>query len=541
MATAPGSPWAHTLDSGGVVNRWNAKAGALDPAPLGRVEAGVSLAASVDRCAIATTDGVTVLGRKGTPAVLTTARNGVVVAISPDGRLLAVGSKSGACELWSIAERKRIGAWPGRGSPVRSLHLADRNVLAIDAQGARIHGERPISIRIRGARCGMWNAKRDWLAVGCEDGFVRTYALPDGKPVGSWRAHATPVELLSLDGDCLVTKTTSVEIVYSPNVIAWTRSGKKRWERDFVAPASFALANATLIIGNGSHAPAAVRSADGRLRWSLDLPRDPSSLAVRPDGTLLAIAGEGGAIALRRTANQTLVRVLEGHTALVNSVRFSPDGKLLASGSWDQTVRIWNVESGESSALANGESAEAVAWSRGGKFVFSRGDEHMVAWDVERSQEVGRTKIAGDGIAIGPKYCYAQSIMGTVALAIPSLEAQGHLAREINYTSAFGVDAGGERLAAAEGDAIVLYNALKATTSPKRIQIEGQIRQIVFNATGKWLVSRDPRAGVVRLWSTAPLAHHYTMSLPDATDLAVASDRIWIATHTEIVAYAIRE
>ncbi len=43
----------------------------------------------------------------------------------------------------------------------------------------------------------------------------------------------------------------------------------------------------------------------------------------------------------------TSVRSLQGHTSLVMSVAFSPDGQTLASGSQDETIKLWDVDTGE--------------------------------------------------------------------------------------------------------------------------------------------------------------------------------------------------
>merc|ERR1711988_805941 len=52
------------------------------------------------------------------------------------------------------------------------------------------------------------------------------------------------------------------------------------------------------------------------------------------------------------------VHVLNGHSSGVSSVCYSPDGKTLASGSYDNTVRIWDVMSGECVHVLNGLSGE---------------------------------------------------------------------------------------------------------------------------------------------------------------------------------------
>jgi WD40 repeat protein/serine/threonine protein kinase len=85
------------------------------------------------------------------------------------------------------------------------------------------------------------------------------------------------------------------------------------------------------------------------------------------------------------------LREFSGHTRLARSVRFAPDGRRVASASWDGTVRIWAVETGETIRVISHTGARSVSWSSDGKRLLSAGMDKLIRhWDVETGDELRR-------------------------------------------------------------------------------------------------------------------------------------------------------
>src|SRR4051812_18099697 len=71
------------------------------------------------------------------------------------------------------------------------------------------------------------------------------------------------------------------------------------------------------------------------------------SVAFSPDGKVLATGSFDNTVKLWDFATGKELHTLKGHTNQVYCVAFSPDGNLLASASQDKTVRLWNPKDGK--------------------------------------------------------------------------------------------------------------------------------------------------------------------------------------------------
>ena len=250
-------------------------------------------------------------------------------------------------------------------------------------------------------------------------------------------------------------------------------------------------------------------------RWASPNPSLGSpvtAVAFSPDGRLLASASWDNTLRLWDAATGAAVRTLEGHQDSVYAVAFSPDGRLLASASWDNTVRLWDPATGAAVRTLEGhqERVSAVAFSPDGRLLASAAWDYTVRlWDpatgaAVRTLEGHQNSVNAVAFSPDGRLLASASTDNTVRLWDPATGAavrtlEGHQER-VNAV-AFSPD--GRLLASASTDNTVrLWDP--ATGAAVRT-LEGHrrwVNAVAFSPDGRLLASASGDK-TVRLWDPA--------------------------------------
>jgi WD40 repeat protein/class 3 adenylate cyclase len=230
-------------------------------------------------------------------------------------------------------------------------------------------------------------------------------------------------------------------------------------------------------------------------------------IAWSPDGRRLASPSYDRTIRIWDVNTGSLQLSLEGHTAAVYTVSWSPDGKKLASGSDDNTILIWDAENGGLLRVLEAHSnwVNCVEWSPDGhRLASSSADRTIKIWDADQWQilrEVSYVPSAPCGVAWSPDGTMLASGYQDKVIRIWGVEA-GELIRVLSGHTDWDIrvawSADGQVLASGANDhTIRIWNPY---TGQQLVTFEGHtgmITSVAFSCDGRLLASK---AQDVRVW-----------------------------------------
>ena len=237
------------------------------------------------------------------------------------------------------------------------------------------------------------------------------------------------------------------------------------------------------------------------------------SIAVSPNGNLLASASEDGNIQLWNPNTETLQNVLNGHTEKVVSVAFNQDGTLLASASEDDTVRLWDPHSATLQATFRDhtDNVLSVVFSPDGTLLVSASADGTVrVWDpntymlqetlTEHTDSVLAVTFNQDGTRFA-----SASADGTVQVWDPNaFTSQATLDHESPVLSiAFSPSPDREILASGSSDGAVRMWDLGIEKVIAKLGHESPVRNVAFSLDGSMLYSTS-EDGNMRKWEITP-------------------------------------
>ena len=306
------------------------------------------------------------------------------IAPSPDGRMIATASgDEGNVRLLDIATDRELKVLEGQGSPVIGIAFSpDMRFLATasgddtawlrDVATGRLLKTLKVTRQYpEEVNSVAFSPDGRFLATTSLEGTTRLWDVATGghlKVLKGQDLYSTTSVTFSPDGRMIATGhgvdiTTTTGFRFSGSARIWdVATGRQqkvlRKRSTDVTSVAFSPDGGMIATGYGSTIPAATGFyfggstriwdiAAGRQQMVLEGDSgDINSVAFSPDGRMIATGSDYNVARLWDAATGRELKVLEGHSDDVYSVAFSPDGRTIATASRDDTTRLWDVATG---------------------------------------------------------------------------------------------------------------------------------------------------------------------------------------------------
>lgn len=342
------------------------------------------------------------------------------LVFNPDGKTLVLEMFNGSILLWDSETNQSLGTpLIGHGGEVISVvpspdgkTLASGGCGEIDSQGDCLTGEvilwsvathQPLGRLLTDkalVRSLAFSPNGKTLAAGTDDGKVWLIDMMTRLPMLALVGHISPVKsvVFSPDGNLLASAGGDVRLwnVTTRQVL----SDHLMSDGDRVRSLVFSPDGKTLVLGSDNGTISLWDSATHEfLEESLpNMTGSVFTIAYSPDSRILAVGGcesldssfqclTGGIYLWDTVTHELLAGPLQGHTDWISSLAFSADGKMIASGSFDDTIRLWDAKTYEPLGAAlkgHTGSVNGIAFDPENRWLVSASSDKTIRiWDVD--------------------------------------------------------------------------------------------------------------------------------------------------------------